>query len=90
MNKIDDLIDYGLIATGTLVSLENIETMLGIAILIIQFIWLVTKLVVKAIGVIKKDGDLNELDKEVDNIVDFVEDALNKDDKENKDDNKQC
>lgn len=90
MNKIDDLIDYGLIATGTLVSLENIETMLGIAILIIQFIWLVTKLVVKAIEVIRKDGDLNELDKEVDNIVDFVEDALNKDDKENKDDNKQC
>lgn len=90
MNKIDDLIDYGLIATGTLVSLENIETMLGIAILIIQFIWLVTKLVVKAIQVIRKDGDLNELDKEVDNIVDFVEDALNKDDKENKDDNKQC
>lgn len=90
MNKIDDLIDYGLIATGTLVSLENIETMLGIAILIIQFIWLVTKLVVKAIEVIRNDGDLNELDKEVDNIVDFVEDALNKDDKENKDDNKQC
>lgn len=90
MNKIDDLIDYGLIATGTLVSLENIETMLGIAILIIQFIWLVTKLVVKAIEVIRKDGDLNELDKEVDNIVDFVEDTLNKDDKENKDDNKQC
>lgn len=90
MNKIDDLIDYGLIATGTLVSLENIETMLGIAILIIQFIWLVTKLVVKAIEVIRKEGDLNELDKEVDNIVDFVEDALNKDDKENNDDNKQC
>lgn len=90
MDKIDDLIDYGLIATGTLVSLENIETMLGIAILIIQFIWLVTKLVVKAIQVVKKDGDLNELDKDVDNIVDFVEDALNRDNEENKDDNKQC
>lgn len=90
MNKIIDLIDYGLIATGTLVSLENIETMLGIAILIIQFIWLVTKLVVKAIQVIKADGDLNELDKDIDNIVDFVEDALNKNDEENKDDNKQC
>lgn len=90
MGKIDDLIDYGLIATGTLVSLENIETMLGIAILIIQFIWLVTKLVVKAIQVVKNDGDLNELDKDVDNIVDFVEDALNRDNEENKDDNKQC
>lgn len=68
-------IDICMLTVGTAYSLENIETVLGIIILVIQFIWLITKLVVKIVKSIK-NKNLDEItDDDINTITGFIEDV---------------
>lgn len=75
MRIITDVSEYVLIGVGSLVSLSNIETILGIIILIVQASWLGVKLGVKIYQYIKRGKELSDLDPEVDNFIDFIEDG---------------
>lgn len=71
-------IDICMLTVGTAYSLENIETTLGIIILVIQFIWLITKLVVKIVSSIK-NKKLDEItDDDINTITGFIEDVKEK------------
>ena len=73
MNNIKNAVDYSLIAVGSVISFANIETILGIVLLIIQISWLLTKLIYKIVITIKQKGNLDELDKEVTDITEVIE-----------------
>lgn len=73
MNNIKNVVDYSLIAVGSVISFANIETILGIVLLIIQISWLLTKLIYKIVITIKQKGNLDELDKEVTDITEVIE-----------------
>ena len=72
MKNIHNTIDNILIALGATWSLANIQTLLGIIVLVFQIVWLTFKLIVKIINKIKTKGNLDELDKEVDKITDKI------------------
>ena len=72
MKNIHNTIDNILIALGATWSLANIQTLLGIIVLVFQILWLTFKLIVKIINKIKTKGNLDELDKEVDKITDKI------------------
>ena len=73
MNNIKNVVDYSLIAVGSVISFANIETILGITLLIIQISWLLTKLIYKIVITIKEKGNLDDLDKEVTDITEVIE-----------------
>lgn len=73
MNNVKNVVDYSLIAVGSVISFANIETILGIVLLIIQISWLLTKLIYKIVITINKKGNLDELDKEVTDITEVIE-----------------
>lgn len=75
MRIITDVSEYVLIGVGSLVSLSNIETILGIIILIVQASWLGVKLGVKIYQYIKRGKELSDLDPDVDTFIDFIEDG---------------
>ena len=72
MKNIHNTIDNILIALGATWSLANIQTLLGIIVLVFQILWLTFKLIVKIINKIKTKGNLDDLDKEVDKITDKI------------------
>ena len=72
MKNVHNTIDNILIALGATWSLANIQTLLGIIVLVFQILWLTFKLIVKIIDKIKTKGNLDELDKEVDKIADKI------------------
>lgn len=74
MGEFDNAIDVCLITTGSVYSLANIESVLGIAILIIQLVWIVCKLTAKIINIIKTKK-YNELDETIKEAVDSLETA---------------
>ena len=80
-------VDGALIALGLTYSLQNIESMLGIIILIIQVIWLLTKFITKVVSYIKEKRNIDHLDTEVQDIVDKITDIKDNLPKEEKDDN---
>lgn len=72
MKNIHNTIDNILIALGATWSLANIQTLLGIIVLVFQILWLTFKLIVKIINKIKTKGNLDDLDTEVDKITDKI------------------
>lgn len=72
MKNIHNTIDNILIALGATWSLANIQTLLGIIVLVFQILWLTFKLIVKIINNIKTKGNLDDLDKDVDKITDKI------------------
>lgn len=73
MNNVKNVVDYSLIAVGSVISFANIETILGIILLVIQISWLLTKLIYKIVITIKQKGNLDDLDKEVTDITEVIE-----------------
>lgn len=74
MPKTTDIVDYGLLAVGSWWSLANIEHILGIIILVIQLVWLITKLIVKIIHTIKEKKALDVHDNDVNAVIDIISD----------------
>lgn len=66
-------IDTVLIAIGTIYSIANIKEVLGIIILLIQFIWIIVKLIDKIYRTVKSKKSLDEVDKDIENLTDFLE-----------------
>lgn len=77
MNTANNTIDTLLLITGTATGLANIESILGVIILVVQLLWLVFKLVYKIIASIKNKTSLDLLDKEVEDIVEVIEESKN-------------
>ena len=73
------VVDYAMIAAGTLYSLANIEQILGIVLLIIQLVWIITKFVYKIYTAIKKEENLDDYDDEYDELIGNIEDIIEDD-----------
>ena len=67
------IIDTVLITIGTMYSIANIKEFLGIIILLIQFIWIIAKLIDKIYRTVKAKKSLDEVDKDIENLTDFLE-----------------
>lgn len=90
MHKADTIVDTVLLSIGSLYSLANIEHILGIIILVIQLVWIVTKLTVKIVNAIKSKEDLSTFDPDVENVIGSLEDirdSLTTESEEENDDN---
>ena len=68
-----NIIDTVLISIATMYSLANIKEFLGITILIIQFIWIIAKIIDKLYRTVKARKSLDEVDKDIENLTDFLE-----------------
>ena len=75
-------VDYSLIGIGTLFGLTEIESVLGIIILIVQFIWFIVRIIIAV-----KTKDTKELKTTIQEGTEFVN-SLN-DKKEEKDNGRQ-
>ena len=75
-------VDYSLIGIGTLFGLTEIESVLGIIILIVQFIWFIVRIVIAI-----KTKDTKELKTTIQEGTEFVNSLNNK--KEEKDNGRQ-
>lgn len=67
------IIDTVLITIGTMYSIANIKEFLGITILVIQFIWIIAKFIDKIYRTVKAKKSLDEVDKDIENLTDFLE-----------------
>ena len=74
MRTFERITDTILLTVGSTYSLANIETILGIVILVINLAWIVTKLVYKIVKSIKKGEDLEIHDNEVSSVTKTIED----------------
>lgn len=84
MDKGNDIIDAILLTIGGGYSLANIQSTLGIVILVIQCLWLGSKFVIKVIDIIKnKNGSIDDLDEDIDDITGVLEDFINKQENQN-------
>ncbi len=79
MNKVNDCVDYTLISLGTLIGLDNIESILGIIILSIQLLWFICKGCYKIYQLIKAKK-FDKIEDVVDDMVDDI-DGLKKGEK---------
>ena len=71
-----DAVDGGLIGTGLVISLQDLQSILSIIILIVDVLWIVFKLIYKLIKYYK-DGVLSDEEKkdlmnEIDNITNIT------------------
>ena len=83
MGKYDTAVDGVFIALGTAWSLANIQTILGIIVLVLQIVWLLTKIIVKVEKKVKAGEDISVLDDEVDDVISIIDKYANKGDKVN-------
>ena len=81
LNRATEVVDCALLSVGTLYSMENIEHVLGVVILVIQLAWLCTKLGVAIYKKIKSGGNLSELDGDVGDITGTLGDIIDAVDK---------
>lgn len=72
-----NVIDLSLIAACTAWSIDNIESILGVILLIIQICWILAKLVINLVKYLKKGKDIDKLDKYIDEIENTVNNVLN-------------
>ena len=86
MQNISRVVDGALIALGLTYSLQNIQSILGIIILVIQIIWLLTKFITKVVSYIKAKRNIEELDPDFQNVVDKITDIKDNLPKEDNDD----
>ncbi len=77
---ITNAVDYGLIGIGTLFGLTDIESILGIIILVIQFIWVIIKVILAI-----KNKNKEDLKTAIDEGTSLIESIKDKqDDRQNK------
>lgn len=76
---ITNAVDYGLIGIGTLFGLTDIESILGIIILVIQFIWVVLKIIFAI-----KNKNKEELKTAIDEGTELIESIKDKQEHGNK------
>ena len=74
--NVSDAVDGGLIGTGLVISLQDLQSILSIIILIVDVLWIVFKLIYKLIKYYK-DGVLSDEEKkdlmnEIDNITNIT------------------
>ena len=67
-------IDAIMITAGLSYSLDNIESVLGITILVIQLIWLLAKLIIKIYIAVKNKKIPNVSDSDIKNTIDVISD----------------
>ena len=82
MANTEKVIDGCLLSIGSAYSLANIEHILGIIILIIQLLWIATKLTVKIVNAVKNKIPLELFDDDVGSVVgqiNIFKDILNSD-----------
>ena len=77
MSTTEKIVDSCLLSIGSVYSIANVESILGIIILILQVAWLLTKLITKIYKTVKYGGDLESLNDDVSHIVDVLEGFTN-------------
>ena len=76
MSNTNDVVDGFLLAIGSAYSLANLEQTLGVVILIIQLIWLITKLAFKIYISIKTKELSTIINDDVFEVVDIIDDIV--------------
>ena len=76
LSKISNTIDACIMSVGGLYGLSQIESILGIMILSIQVVWLISKLIIKIVRVIKRKKSLEDGDLAVDEFTGDVKDLM--------------
>ena len=83
--KVDNAVDTVMLLTGSIYSIVNIQEVLGIVILILQAVWLLSKLVLSAVRYYKGEissedilEDLEDFKDEIDNIQGDKDDSNRK------------
>lgn len=89
MDKLNKIIDPILITLGGAYSLANLQSLLGIVLLIIQLLWILTKVVCKAIKTIKHNESLDEIDKDIEEAVEIIKALTEKENSNGNDTDKQ-
>lgn len=74
-DKVNNIVDYTLIATGVIVGVDNIKSIIGLIVVGIQLVWLLVKLGYKICKTIKEKGSLEDLDSDISNLVDNLKDV---------------
>lgn len=75
MKTTETIVDTCLLTAGTIYSLENIEHILGIAILVVNLMWIILKLVVKISHTYNNGCDDNSLDENFEETLDVLNDV---------------
>lgn len=78
MNTATKAIDTTLITIGTGYALSNIHNILGIIILVIQILWIITKVVVKIVKHIKEKKPIEDLDKDMEELINILTETKDK------------
>lgn len=78
MKALQNVVDVSLIAACTAWSIDNIESMLGIILLIIQICWILVKLIINLVKYVKSGKNIDELDKYIDEVENNVNNAFSK------------
>ena len=69
MGKTENIIDVCMLTIGSTYSLANIEETLGIIILIIQLVWILTKIIARIIKAIREHDPFNVIEEDIDEEV---------------------
>lgn len=78
-------IDCFMLSVGLTYSLDNIESVLGITILVLQLIWLLSKLIIKIVIAVKNKKIPYISESEIENTINTISDIKDKLDRENND-----
>lgn len=73
MERISKIVEPLLLTTGVAYGLNNIQTILGVVIMVLQLGWLLAKLVIKIIDTIKSRGKLDDIKPDLDEVIDKLD-----------------
>lgn len=76
--KTDNVVDGLFLAIGTGYSLTNIQTVLGVALLVLQIAWIIAKIVTKIIRRVKTGEPIEALSDEVDDAIEVAGKLIDK------------
>ena len=78
MERISKIVEPLLLTTGVAYGLNNIQTILGVVIMVLQLGWLLAKLVIKIIDTIKSRGKLDDIKPDLDEVIDKLDEIKEK------------
>lgn len=76
--KTDNVVDGLFLAVGTGYSLTNIQTVLGVILLVLQIVWIIAKIVTKVIRKVKTGEPVDILSDEVDDALEAADKLIEK------------
>lgn len=76
MSDHERIMDGVILATNTTYSLANIESTLGIILLILQIVWILSKFLIKLYDTIKRKESLDDLDDEANTLFTAIADLI--------------